>query len=153
MRLVLALSLALFASGCAGAGERVEALRGGDAPREPYYKEWRAVLEREHDRRHEFPVEEGASALRVAFNMSGRANGLPLPQEAPARVTVEVLDARGEALGRFVADPPRPALDVTLPGPLAGGTYAVRVQGLGVSHDLEGSSYGASYVLAVEVPY
>lgn len=151
MRAYVLLVLALVSAGCTS-GEGLGALTGRDAARDPLYEEHRAAVSGQHDQEYPFAVEPGATVANVTLRLENWKHGLPLPGQAPAQLTLALLDASGAALDSVVLDGDHPvaSLLATMPAP---GTYLARVSGFGVSQELEGDEYGAGYALSVEVLY
>ena len=141
---------ALFAGCTQGAG--LERLTGGDAPREPFYEEHRAVVAGEHDRSYAFAVEEGSALVNVTLVLDLRTNGLALPERAPAQLRLELLDAADVVLDAVMLDAEHPSASLVA-APSAPGELRARVTGFGVSQAVDGSDYGAAYLLSIEVAY
>lgn len=146
-----ALALALALAGCTAA-EPLGGLSGDDAPREPYYKDYREVVAPHTERTKLFPVEEGALRGNVTLQLAQRDNGLPLPEASPARVTFSVLDPSGSVVDTRTVDATAPVATILLTE-LRAGDWSVALTGTGASGMLEDASFAAEYVLSVEVLY
>jgi len=141
----------LLLAGCVG-GDGLGLAGGSDATREPYYKEHREVVSGEHARAFEVPVDAAGSLVNVSIVLAARTNGLPLPDASFARLDVTLLDPAGEAVERAVLDARTPSASLVADG-LAPGDYLVEVKGVGAAPEADGRTYGASYVLTIEVAY
>lgn len=150
MRLA-ALLLPLLLTGCLGA-DGLGFASGGDAPREPYYKEHREIVSGEHARSFELPIEATPNRLNATLLLQTRTNGLPLPDAMVAQLRVTLLDPAGEALGTAAVDGRRPQASLVVED-LAPGSHAVLVEGVGAAPELDGRTYGAGYILTLEVEY
>lgn len=152
MRRALALVLVSLAlAGCASE-EGAFGFQGATGPMEPYFREYREVIAGQHAKRFDVPVDAPATLVNVTILLDARTNGLALPEVAPARLDVRLLDPAGALIGEAQLDARRPQAEL-LAGPLEPGLYAVMVEGFGASQDLEGDDYGAGYVVSVEIVY
>lgn len=150
VRALLLLAVALLLAGCT-AKEPLAPLRGETPAPDPYYKEHRAIISGQHDEEYPVPVEAGAREVNVTLALDARTQGLPVPEAAPARVRLEILDGAGARLGEATLDADQPTASLVLE--LAAGDYVARVSGVGASQAVQGEDYGAGYLLSVEVLY
>lgn len=150
-RAVLVLLVAALA-GCTGAGDGLGALRG-DAARDPYIHEFRDALSPQYNRTYAFPVDAGAASLNVSSALAMRSGGVLPGQDAPASVTVTLLDPAGQARGVETLDPTQTNASLLLPRPLAVGAWHVQVVGSGGSVDAQAAQVSTVYVVDVAVRY
>lgn len=144
--------LPMLLAGCASSEGGLGFAGGDDAPRDPYYKEHREVVDGAHNKTFDVPVEAGATLTNVTITLDPRTNGLPLPESAIAQLDVAVVSPEGEALGGAVIDGQHPRASLLL-ADLEPGVYHVEVRGFGAAPELDGRAYGAGYLLAIEVLY
>lgn len=147
---LLAAVMALSA-GCASAPEGLAPLKRSDGVPEPYYWEYRSTVAPRHERAYEVEIGPRATLLNATLALEQRTNGLPLPDASPAQLTLALLSPSGEVLRSTQLDAQRPIASILLDEFPERGAYTLRVRGAGASGELEGSDYGASYVLTVEV--
>lgn len=150
MRAALVL-VPLLLAGCA-APEGLGFAGGDDAPRDPYYKEHREVVSGAHNKTFDVPVDVRAALANVTIALDARTNGLPLPESAVAQLDVVLLSPGGEPLGGTAIDMQHRSASLLVED-LAPGTYHVRVSGFGAAPELDGRTYGAGYLLTIEVVY
>lgn len=149
---LLAVALVALSAGCTGVPEALAPLGGGpEAPPEPYYWEYRATVAPQHERSYTVEVGPRAALFNATIHLESRTNGLPLPGAAPAQLTLALVAPSGEVVRSAQLDPQRSSASILVEEFPERGTYTVRVHGGGASGDIEGSDYGASYVLSVEV--
>lgn len=149
--LVLALLAVTALPGCAS-DEGAFSFARDASPLEPYYRESREVLSGEHAKVFDVPVEALARLVNVTVELDARRNGLPMPDATLARLDVRLVDPAGAILREARLDPRTPAASLVAED-VPPGLYRVEVEGFGASQDFEGQTYGAAYVLAVEVVY
>lgn len=149
---LLAVALMALSAGCTSVPEALAPLRddAGAAP-EPYYWEYRATVAPQHERAYEVEVGPRAALLNATLSLESRTNGLPLPGAAPAQLTLALLSPSGEVVRSAQLDPQRTSASILVDEFPERGAYTLRVHGGGASGDIEGSDYGASYILSVEV--
>lgn len=141
----------LLLAGCASP-EGIGFSGDADAARDPYYKEHREVVSGAHNKTFDVPVEAGATLTNVTIALDARTNGLPLPDSAVAQLDVVLLSAAGEALHGATIDGQHPRASL-LVADLPPGLYHVEVKGFGAAPELDDRTYGAGYVLTIEVVY
>lgn len=145
------LALATGLAGCA-APESLGFAAGEPAPREPFVREERVLVDGEHARDFDVPVEPGARLVNVSIALEPRTNGLPLPEASPARLHVALLGPDGGAIHGAILDARRTNATLLVEAPAAG-PHAVAVRGWGFAPEVDGDPYGARYRLVVEVLY
>jgi hypothetical protein len=151
VRLALLLC-ALVLAGCTS-GQPL-GLSGKQAgPAEPYFKEYREVVAPHTERTKAFPVGAGAIRANVTMDLLQRGNGLPLPDAAAATVTFAVLDPAGAVVDAKTVDARAPNASLVLTELAKTGEWTVHITGAGASGAFEDASYGAEYLLSVEVLY
>ena len=156
---VLLVALTALLAGCANV--KVEGLQRSDAPREPYYAEHRDMVAPQHNKTYEVPVLDGATLVNATLHLTPRNTGIPVAAPtlppgaapAPAKLTLEVLDAAGRAGAAAVADPSTPNVTLPVHEITVPGAWTLRVTGGGASGSVDGQDYGAAYLLTVEVLY
>lgn len=151
MRALPFVAVALLAAGCTSS-EGGLGFGAGTLPPEPYYKDYRELLAGEHHKDFPLPVEQQARAAIVTVVLQTRDQGLPLPGASPATLTVRILAPDGAILEEAQLDAQRTNASLALDD-LAPGRYLARVDGFGVSQDLDGQAYGAEYLLTAEILY
>lgn len=150
-RAVLVLLVAALA-GCTGAGDGLGPLRG-DAPHDPYIHEFRDALSPQYNRTYAFPVDAGAASLNLSSALSMRSGGVLPGQDAPASLTVTLLDPAGQARGEQRLDPGQTRASLLLPRPLAAGAWHVQVVGTGGALDAQAAQVSTVYAVDVTVRY
>lgn len=151
MRALVAVVLAVFAAGCAGE-EGSFAFQRGDAALEPYFMEYHEIVSGSHSKVFDVPVDAPASLVNVTIVLDTRSNGLPVPDAAPARLTVRLVDPAGATVGEAELDAQESAANLVLED-AAPGLYRLQVDGFGASQDVDGATYGSGYVVTVDVGY
>lgn len=156
MRAVAVLLPALLLAGCSGV--RVEGLGGSEVAHEPHFEEVRDLVAPQHDRTYAVPVDPGATLVNVTLLLSPRTSGVglpgvPDPTNAPAQLTLELIDADGRVVAVDKVDPSEPFATLIVESPEPAGEWTARVAGTGASGRVDGQDYGAGYVLTVEVLY
>lgn len=151
MRALATLVLLALAAGCTGEDGSF-AFQRDEVAREPYFKEYREVVSGSHSRLFEVPVDSPANLVNVTVVLDARSNGLPVPEAAPTRLTVRLLDPAGATLREAQLDARQSAASLVLEN-AAPGLYRVQVDGFGASQDLDGETYGSGYEVRVDVGY
>lgn len=153
-----ALASALLLAGCSSV--TVEGLQRADEPREPYYEEHRGLVAPQHNETYPLEVPADAALVNATLRLLPRdggivpaAPGVPdaQPTAAPAQLLLEVLDPAGRAVAAGTVDPAEPLLTLLVKEIPVPGAWSVRVTGTGASGTVEGTDYGASYRLTIEI--
>lgn len=148
---LLVAALTALTAGCASVPEGLSPLDGNEAPPEPYYWEYRSTVAPQHERTYAVNVGPRAALLNATLALESRTNGLPLPDAAPAQLTLALLAPSGTVVRSTQLDMQRPSASILVEEFAERGAYTLRVHGGGASGDIEGSDYGSAYVLTVEV--
>lgn len=151
LAIALALASALAGAGCT-ASDPLARSRGLAGASEPYYKEYTGAVEPNMDRSFELAVEEGASLVNVTLALTTRSGGVASAAPTPAQLEVQLVAPDGSAAKKASVTAERPAAVLLLDAP-APGAYKVRLSGSGLSGALQGSQYGATYVLILQTEY
>lgn len=151
MRALMALLAAMALSGCT-ATEGLGLGSGGDAPREPYYKDWRSWVDGSHTASYEVSVEDGAETLNLTIVLEPRTNGMPVPNVVVARLDLSLTDPQGTPLLEGEVDVQRRVASLVVADP-APGVYTLQVSGIGSSREVDGTRYGDAYTVSAEVVY
>jgi hypothetical protein len=148
----LALASALLLAGCA-ASDPMDTLRGGagSAP-EPYYKSYSGPVDPQLDKSFDLAVEPRATVLNATVALLTRSGGVAGTAPTPAQLQIQLLAPDGSIAKSATVTPEQPAAVVLMDAPAAG-NYRVHLAGSGLSGALQGSDYGASYVLVLQVEY
>jgi hypothetical protein len=148
---LLALACALALAGCT---QKLDALRGGGGAPEPYYKEYRDSVAAQQDKAYDVTLDEQARALNATITLLTRSGGVAPGAAPPAQLTLTLLAPGGDALSAATVDSQHPTASLVLDDPAERGVYKVRVAGLGIAApSLTGESFGAAYILSVDVTY
>jgi len=124
----------------------------GEAPPEPYFAEHRETVSGAHAKRFDVPVQAQANVVNVTVALDARTHGLPLPEVAPAQLSVRLLGPDGAAVREATLDMRAPEASLVAEA-LAPGLYKLEVKGNGFSQDLDGRTYGAGYVVTIDIAY
>lgn len=150
MRALLAVALVLPLAGCASVTLEGPLARHDTPPAE--YREFRDIIGPSYDRAYAIEIGERARAINATLTLHTRGEPIPAPALTPARLTLQILDPAGIALAQLEVDAANPTTGVLLEQLPARGAYELRITGNGVAGALDGADYGASYLLAVEIP-
>jgi len=149
--LLSTLVLPLLLAGCASEGGGFGFQRA-DAPPDPFYKEHRAVVSGPHEKLFDVPVDARAALVNVTVALDARTSGLAAGAVSPAQLELRLLDPAGAPLAHARVDAREPQARLVVED-VAPGLHRVEVKGLGAAQDLDGKTYGASYLLTIEILY
>jgi hypothetical protein len=152
-RRALLVLVALALSGCANAGDGLGALRGGNASRTDYVRDFHDALTPQYNRTFSFPVEAGARVVNVSAGLITKSGGVLPAQGTPASITVTLLDPAGAPRAKADLDAAHPNGTALAAAPLAAGTWHVQVVGTGGNLDAQAVDVSTSYALRVGVAY
>ena len=150
-RVLLALVLPALLAGCTGE-DGAFGFQRADAVLEPYFHEYREIVAGSHAKLFDVPVDATPNVVNVTILLDPRTNGLPVPDASPAQLTVRLLDPSGAPVREATLDTRTPAASLVAED-LAPGLYKVEVEGIGVSQDLDGQTYGSGYVVTIDILY
>lgn len=151
LALALAFAFALVA-GCASPSSLSPSGGAAAGAPEPYYKQYSGAVEPNLDKSFDLAVQERATLVNVTLALATRSGGVAGAAPSPAQLTVELLAPDGRTAKSATVSAQDPAAVLLLDAPHAG-TYRVHLSGNGLSSALQGTQYGASYVLILQTEY
>ena len=119
---------------------------------EPYYKQLSGSIDPGLDKSFDLLVRDRAALVNVTLALATRSGGLASGAPSPAQADVALVAPDGSVAKKATVSAQQPAAVLLLDAPSAG-AYKVHLTGMGLAPEVQGTGYGTTYVLILQIEY